>query len=112
MRMLAAVLTSMLLLERSLSCGQAGRRHTKGRAAHVVEAHAVEKLNRPRVAPVFTTDAGFEAWVGAAALLHSHAHELAHACLVHAHERIVLEQSRIEVFGQESTAVVAGEAEG
>ena len=56
------------VLQGGLGRGQTGDGHPVGRAAHVVQAHAVAEVHAVRVAAVLTADAALEGGAGGAAL--------------------------------------------
>src|SRR4051812_7356056 len=66
-------------LERGVRGREARDRHPIRRARHVVEAHLVAEVHRPRFAAVFAADAELDVAARRASLLDTHAHELAHA---------------------------------
>src|SRR5436190_23118432 len=53
-----------LLAQRRLGRRQAGDRHAKRRATHVIHAHFVAEMDAVRVAAVFAANADFEVLVG------------------------------------------------
>ena len=101
-----------LCVDRGLGSSQTGDRHAEGRAGHVVQADVVAELDARRIAAVLPADADVQLAVVGAAIVDSHAHQLAHAGLIQLGEGIVLEDLGIVVRAEELACVVAGEAEG
>src|SRR5690606_19467759 len=95
-----------------LGGGEAGDRHARGRAAHVVEADLVEELDRGGVAAVLAANAELQVLAGGAATFGGDRNQLADAFLVDAGERILGHDFQILVGLEDRPRVVARHAQG
>src|SRR4029077_13446469 len=80
---------------------QPGDRHAVGGAGDVVEAGALEEVDRLRIAAVLTADAEVEVRTGSPPPLAGQADELSDPSLVDALEGIVVEDAELHVLRQE-----------
>src|SRR5258708_5853159 len=71
-----------------LRVGEAGDRHARGRAGHVVEPDLVADRHRGRIAAVLAADAELEVLARVAAALGRDLHQFAHALAVDRDERV------------------------
>src|SRR6185437_8248432 len=93
--------------ERGLRRGQARDGHAEWRARDVVEARVVAETDGPGLAAMLAADAGLESGFSSTSLAHREPNELTHAHRVQHLERILGQDTLVDVKRQESPGVVA-----
>src|SRR5262245_4321654 len=101
-RFSAKVASSRLAAQCRLCGGEARDGHPERRTAHVIEAFAVTKVDRRRLAAVLAANSNLQVGLGLAPALDADADELAEPVLVDGDERIGRVDAEPHVFAQKS----------
>src|SRR5262249_42960556 len=97
---------SLLILERRLRRRQPRDRHPIRPATDIVEASAMEELDRVGVAAMLAADTDLQIGPGATPPLSAHLHQLAHALLVDRDKRIFGKDAPGHIAGQKLACIV------
>src|SRR5512133_2154723 len=100
------------VVNRRLGSRNARDRHAERAAGDVLQAGALEELDRRWIAAMLAAHAEADVGARGLALVATHLHELADALLVDRDERFVLQDLLVDVLGQELACVIARHTEG